>query len=335
MEDRATDQFVTAKLKNCLSLAQDLSSLLVQYSKAEDLHDTINLREYLSGIQAIECQIEEACVLKGTFSGTFSQETMALLEKTHENLRDLTGKFANLRDTNRLLRAVASVHLRRSLDEDVMTLQRTVAAVLRRLRRCKDIALLHGATSTTSRTADIPAAATSNHASLPFNPPIRSLQDVGRRNTATAALSVPFPHLHHLSFSFALPFVHSLLALTNSSSFSLNNKPVHEAGGWVTAKKPEPPKETKPRPPNLASRGLSEATLPSPAASRPSVPPPKYAMLSPAHADPLSKAFSKAIASPFAHNSYGNALQLDKYETERFLGTILWRGIIANFLLNP
>jgi len=180
MEDNS-DQFVAAKLKSCLALAQDLASLLLQYSKAKDLQDTMNLREYLSGVHAIEEQLEEACVIKSAFVGKFSQEAIELLENTHEHLRFLTAKFTNLRDTNRLLRAVASVHLRKCLDEEMMSLQRNLVAVLRRLRRCKDIALLGSAPQNSSSNI--------SHASLPvFNPKVRFSE--ARRNTAAAGLSV-------------------------------------------------------------------------------------------------------------------------------------------------
>ena len=197
MEDNS-DQFVAAKLKSCLALAQDLASLLLQYSKAEDLQDTMNLREYLSGVHAIEEQLEEACVIKSAFVGKFSQEAIELLENTHEHLRFLTAKFTNLRDTNRLLRAVASVHLRKCLDEEMMSLQRNLVAVLRRLRRCKDIALLGSAPQNSSSSSNI------SHASLPvFNSKVRFSE--ARRNTAAAGLSVQTCYLLLANLFFEIP----------------------------------------------------------------------------------------------------------------------------------
>ncbi|KAL6079388.1 SH2 domain-containing protein 2A [Balamuthia mandrillaris] len=125
---------VVLKLDLCISVNRQLIRFLMDYPSPGDV------REFQVGLMSIQEKLLKAKKLKDELPQLpLKEETMVSLDRIQNNLEHLFIKMAKLSEKNVLLRALASVHLRRNLDLKHGELQREIGKLLLRLARNQEI----------------------------------------------------------------------------------------------------------------------------------------------------------------------------------------------------
>ncbi|KAL6045575.1 Phosphoinositide-3-kinase, regulatory subunit 3a (gamma) [Balamuthia mandrillaris] len=125
---------VVLKMDLCISVNRQLIRFLMDYPSPGDV------REFQVGLMSIQEKLLKAKKLKDELPQLpLKEETMVSLDRIQNNLEHLFIKMAKLSEKNVLLRALASVHLRRNLDLKHGELQREIGKLLLRLVRNQEI----------------------------------------------------------------------------------------------------------------------------------------------------------------------------------------------------